>query len=208
AAAARQVQLLARVDQVGVADLRIGVDQRRQRNAVAGGDAGHGVAAAHAVATAAVARQVDRLAGVDQVGIADLRVGRDQGIERHVVGGSDAGQGVTGAHRVTAAGARAAAGVAAIARIGRLVGNGRAALVDVAVHAPADRVGSLARGDAAVAVAVQATVPLIGAAAAGPQRRRRIGLGRTIEHRRVHALERGQVAVLRAGALHEVLLDV
>src|SRR3546814_691124 len=62
---------------------RAGVDQRRQRNAVAGSDAGHGVAAAHAVAAAAVAGQVDRLARVDQVRVADLRIGRDQRIERH-----------------------------------------------------------------------------------------------------------------------------
>src|SRR3546814_5403472 len=66
-AAARQVQLLAWMDQVRIADLRVGVDQRRQRNAVAGGDAGHGVAAAHAVAAAAAAGRVARLARVDQV---------------------------------------------------------------------------------------------------------------------------------------------
>src|SRR3546814_10994361 len=105
---------------------------------------------------AAVAGQVDRLARVDQVRVADLRIGRDQRIERHVVGRGDAGQGVAGAHRVAGAVAGIAAGVAAVARIGGLVGNGRAALVDVAVHAPAHRIGGLARGDAAVAVAVQA----------------------------------------------------
>src|SRR3546814_17549369 len=80
-AAARQVQLLAWIDQVRIADLRVGVDQRRQRNAVAGGDAGHGVAAAHAVAAAAVAGQVDRLARVDKVRVAD-QIGRESCRER------------------------------------------------------------------------------------------------------------------------------
>src|SRR3546814_3387021 len=104
-------------------------------------------------------------------------------------------QGVAGAHRVAGAVAGIAAGVAAVARIGGLVGNGRAALVDVAVHAPAHRIGGLARGDAAVAVAVQAAVPLVFDAAAGPQGRVGIGLRRAVQHRGIHALERGQVAV-------------
>ena len=101
---------------------------------MARGDAGQRVAAAHGVAAAgrrrrraaALARDVDLLAGVDEVRIADLRVGRRQRRQRHAVARGDARQRVAAAHGVAArrrAGARRGR-----RRRARLRGRGAAAL--------------------------------------------------------------------------------
>src|SRR5690606_23713880 len=73
-----EVEVLAGEDQVRIGDLRVGRDQRRQRHAVFGGDAGHGVAAVHGVAAArAGIAGIARVAGVAAVaavaGVRDRR---------------------------------------------------------------------------------------------------------------------------------------
>ena len=68
---------LTDVQHVGIADARIGREQRRHRRAVGRGDARQRVAGAHVHAVGA-GRQCERLAGVDHVRIMDLRVGREQ----------------------------------------------------------------------------------------------------------------------------------
>ncbi|GHD73465.1 hypothetical protein GCM10007164_22740 [Luteimonas padinae] len=108
AGATRQLHHLARVDQVGIADLRIGRKQRVESDVVARRDARKRVAAAHRdfAATTATARQVHRLAGVDQVRIADLRIGREQVGDRQLVARRDTRERVAAAHRDRTGGRR------------------------------------------------------------------------------------------------------
>ncbi len=112
AALAGNVNGLSRVNQVRIADLRIGCLQRRQRHAVARCDARHRVATLHRVVVrrrcaAALAGDVNGLSRMNQIRIADLRVGRLQRRQRHAESRCNAGHRVTTPDRVgTAPGRR------------------------------------------------------------------------------------------------------
>ena len=111
---AGQAQQLAGEDEVGVAQLRVGGDQRVERDTEARRDAGQRVAALHRDA-ALGRRQLDAVADEDAVGVADLRVGLEQRLQADTVALGDGRERVATAHghAVAAGSQRARAAVAA-----------------------------------------------------------------------------------------------